>query len=267
MLPSLYEEKTGRFTGLTEQQVGTLNPDQLRAYNHLADVTAKLEAANTEAGEARDHHHTSVRKLQEAEAEAKKHQWTPHNEWKAMIAAGRGLPTDRQLLQGAVIRCRMQGKEITRENLLAELPPGFPLEIEDGTGATAPTLYDLQEAVSDSAIRLHEADARQRAYRAHVAAAITQWQNAIDTPASFESLVRQHIASENAERARRVEAGEVRVSGRPGRSVIDQFAYATRNSGRRAGGGSGFRRGGVSYTEAMRLNAERARQLAPVKPK
>lgn len=265
MMPPLFEERTGRFVGLTEQQVATLNPDQLRAYSNLADATKQLDAANKEAVEARDHHHASVRKLQEAEAEAKKHRWTAHNEWRSMIAAGRGLPTDQELLKGAVVRCQMQGKELSEENLKAELPPGFPLEIDDGNN-TAPTLFDLQEVVSDSHIRMHEAEARQRDYRGRVAAAITQWQVACDAPATFEDLVRSHIQSENRLRAERVANGEVRTAGgRPGRSVVDQFAAATRASGRRAGGGNSFRRGpngtqAYSAIEAAKINAQRAAQ-------
>lgn len=251
----LFEEKTGRFVGLNPEQLAALNPAQRAAYDALADATTKLAEANAEFEAARENHYAAVRALQEAETEAKKRKpWTHMDEWRAMKAAGDGLPTDKDLLKQAIAKCQLEGVELSEQNIKAHLPPNFVLEIDDGTKASEPTLYDLQEALSETHVRMHESDQRMRGWRARVAECITAWQVANNATPNFESLVRQHIQSENAERARRVANGESRPTSRPGRSEIDRYAFVTRNSGKRAGGGSGFRRGGVSANEAMRLN-------------
>lgn len=280
-MPPLFEEKTGKFVGLDAEQAATLNPQQLKAYNDLADATVKLAAADKKAVEARDHHHAVVRKLQEAEAK-KKQRWTPHDEWRAMVAAGRGLPTDKELLKGAMVRVQMQGKELTRENLLTELPPGFQIEID---GEDGPSLFDLQEALSESTVQMHAANQRQRDARGCVASCITQWQIANQGTPTFESLIRQHIEAQNAERQARAD-GLIPPRGyKGGNSQVDRMAAAMsggsgpgpvrmpdgstmRGSGMaRAGGGNAFRRGAFTKAEAARENARRAREAAAGKVK
>jgi len=258
MMPSLFEEKTGKFTGLTSEQLVTLKPDQLKAHDDVRDAAAALDAANAEFVAARDHQYESVRVLREAEAAAlKERKWSHMDEWRSMVAAGRGEPDDRTLLKQAMFRCQAAGDELTPQNIRKHGGP--VIEIDDGN----PTLYDLQETLSEATVRYRVADERIREARGRLSQTITQWQLACGETKSFEQLARQHIASENAERARRVAEGRSRMNGQPGPSAIDHFAFATKQSGRRAGGSGSFRRGGMTYSEAARENARRAREKLP----
>lgn len=259
--PPLFDPK-GKFIGLADEQIAKLNLDQKSAYDELAAATAQLDTANAEYVAARDHHHASVRALQEAQAnQTKQRQWTHMDEWRSMIAAGKGLPDDKTLLKQAMVKVQMSGKELTEENLRAELPPGFILEID---ADDKPSLFDRQEKVSESTVRMRLADERVRECRGRVAECITRWQTI--HAGNFEGLIREHIANENRLRAERVASGQSRVTGHPGPSEIDRFAFYTKQSGRRAGGGGSFRRGGYTPSEAARINAERARQAKQTKP-
>lgn len=224
---NLFEQKTGVFVPLTPDQLNTLSDTQHSAYDSVVAAWDELTAANAEATDARAHNQQCVKALDEAHAaEAKRRKWTPLDEVRAMIAAG---PT------GA------GGKR----------PEPAPEPNTD--------VQDAQAALTESHVWLRSAAARQSEARGAVALAVQHWQVAVGGTQSHSDLVREHLKSENEQRAARV-AGRIPERGRPGPSAIDQYAYYTRATGRSSGGSRSFARGGMSQTQAMRALQARQRQ-------
>ncbi len=136
---------------------------------------------------------------------------------------------------------------------LADLPPetdkiAAPADVQRGTSASpqASSVLSVPEAqrlLTESHLRMAVATDRQKTARSNVAHALAVFQRLTLQTQDFESLVREHIASSNQERADRVAGrGPVRPQRRLG-SAIDSFAFHTKNAGRSAGGGAAFRRG------------------------
>jgi hypothetical protein len=109
-------------------------------------------------------------------------------------------------------------------------------------------------------LRYRQANERMLTARGRFNLALRDWQNATTQTITPDQLIRSHI---DAETKLRADVKEGRVSPRkspdqPGPSAIDQFAFYTKTTGRRPGGGGSFRRGGRDKNAEVRRQAEAA---------
>jgi hypothetical protein len=108
--------------------------------------------------------------------------------------------------------------------------------------------------------RFRQASERQLVARGRFNLALRDWENATKQSISADQLIRSHINAETQLR-HDVKAGLApprKSPDRPGPSAIDQFAYYTKTTGRRPGGGGSFRRGGRDKNAEVRRQAEAA---------
>lgn len=129
------------------------------------------------------------------------------------------------------------------------LPPAdaapLPVAVEPQRAEPLPTLQEADQHAIDLRIGLRRLGDELRIKRGKLAEAITRWQTG-GKPLTHEELAREHIASEQAERARRAREGygSDASAPTPGRSHLDRVASAARGGSTDRGYGNSFRRGG-----------------------
>ena len=133
-----------------------------------------------------------------------------------------------------------------------------PVEIDHALDPLAPPHIVLREAEHQLDLaRVHARECRSAVAEARTAfsKALAGW-NTTQPIQTQEQLMKQHIASNQAERAKRYAAGQLR---RP--TTVGQMAKALAGGGHRVqrGGGTSYRRGAHSKAEAMEINAAKLR--------
>ena len=106
-------------------------------------------------------------------------------------------------------------------------PPDDVVETVNDPSLLLDAIVTAQKRLVQSQIDLRLARDRQRETKGRVMVALGQWNKAAGETPDFQSLVRQHLASENQ---RRIDVAEGKIDprrnmSRPGPSLIDRLAY------------------------------------------